>query len=94
MTPFKPVGTQTTISSLSGAQSVTVPANARGLLVQVFTQNVRVTVDGATTPTASVGFQLRPNTDPVEIEASEGSVVKFIEETASATVQYQAIKNA
>lgn len=94
MTPFRAVGTHTVISSLSSVQTVTVPANARGLYVQVFTQNVRVTVDGVTAPTASVGFQLRPSTDTVEVEAAEGSIVKFIEETASASLQYQPIKNA
>lgn len=85
---FKPLGDHTSNSTLSTATTLARAAGGTLLLVQAITQNVRLTLDG-TTPTASVGFQLKagdpPALWPVPVEAE----VKVIEETASANIQYQ-----
>lgn len=77
-------GVDTTIST---ATTLTPPSGADALLLQAFTQAVRWTVDG-TTPTASTGFQL-PAGSSVLIEVGDGQTVKVIEETATASIQYQ-----
>lgn len=84
---FQTVGAHTQNSTLSSAQSITVPANASKMLVQAYTQNVRYTLDG-TTPTASKGFQILYG-DCVMIPVASGQVLKFIEEAASASIDYQ-----
>lgn len=86
-----PVGSHGTLSSLSSAASVTKPANSEmtnGLLVQAFGNNVRYTIDG-TTPTASLGFVIFAGNEPILINVQKEDNIKFIEETASATLQYQ-----
>ena len=86
--PFKPIGAHTTNATLSSAVTLTIPANATKLLMQAITQNVRITLDN-TTPTATVGFQLRAGDPAVVIPIAVGTVIKVIEETATATIQYQ-----
>jgi hypothetical protein len=83
-----PVGDHTTIADLSSAVTLTPPAGATQVLIQALGQNVRYTVDG-TTPTASVGFRMFTDTEPVIIRLASGEVLKLIQETASATAQYQ-----
>src|SRR5690348_4066348 len=87
--PYLPIGTHTVNSSLSSAASITVAANSNGILAQAISQNIRFTMDGVTTPTATVGFQIKAGDPPVLIPVQPGQVLKFIEETASATLQYQ-----
>lgn len=82
-----PIGSHTVNNSLSSAATLTKPAGARSLLAQALTQNIRFTLDG-TTPTASTGFQLKAGDPPVLIPVV-GSTIKFIEETATAVLQYQ-----
>ena len=82
-----PRGDHVSTNSLSSALTVTKPASARSILVQAITQNVRYTLD-ATTPTASVGFQIKAGDPPVLIPVHNSSI-KFIEETATAVLQYQ-----
>lgn len=79
-------------SSLSSAQTLTVPAGAQAIIMQALTQNIRFTLEG-TTPTASVGFQLAAG-DMLMIDIAPGMTVKAIEETASAALQYQWVKYA
>lgn len=89
---FFPVGAHTANSTLNSAVTVTIPAGSNGLLVQAFTQNIRFTIDG-TTPTSTTGFRLTAGSDPVVLTAvTDNAVFKFIEEAASATLQYQAIR--
>lgn len=90
MTPraFSPVGAHGSYGSLAAAVTLTPPATANTLLIQATGQNVRYTVDG-TTPTASAGFRLRSDDSPVIIDIGVGMTVKVIEESATATVQYQ-----
>jgi len=74
-------------SSLSSAVTLTTPAGANALLIQAFTQNIRYTVDG-TTPTASKGFQLAAGSILL-IDVGADMTIKVIEETASASIDYQ-----
>lgn len=91
--PFIKVGSHTSNSTLSSAATVTTPATSTGIIAQALTQNIRYTIDG-TTPTASLGFQLKAGDQPVFIPVFEGTAVKFIEETATANLQYQAVRTA
>lgn len=86
--PFTPVGAHTVNSSLSSAVTLTPPAGANALLIQALTQNVRFTLDG-TTPTASTGFQIIAGNPAMIIDLSATTVFKIIQETATATIQYQ-----
>ena len=85
--PYLPVGSHTSNSSLSSAVSITTPVNSSGILAQALTQNIRFTIDG-TTPTASLGFQLKAGDPPVLIPVIGGTVINFIQETATANLQY------
>lgn len=85
---FNPVGSHTTNSSLSSAVTLTPPTGATKLLIQAFTQNIRITLDG-TTPTASTGFQIVAADPPLMIPVGSGMSIKVIQETASASIQYQ-----
>ena len=89
--PYLPVGSQVAVTSLSGVQTYTVPHYCAGILIQAFTQNVRVTIDG-TTPTATVGFQVKAGDPAVFIGAPANTVLRFIEETASANIIYQPVR--
>src|SRR5262245_23468178 len=85
---YNPVGAHTTNSSLSSAVTLTVPMGAAQILVmQAFGQAIRYTLDG-TVPTASTGFRLAAGESDV-IPVSADTTIKVIEETASASVQYQ-----
>lgn len=78
---------RSTISSLNTAKDIgTVPTDTEWVVVQPLTQNVRVTFDGTTTPTASVGIRLVAGT-LYKIKGILLSKLKFIEETASATLE-------
>lgn len=63
------------------------PIGANLLLVQALTQNARYTLDG-TTPTASVGFQLKAGDPPRYIEMAEGVKVIFFREAAGAVLEF------
>ena len=93
ISPYLPIGSHTSNSSLSAATSITVPSNASGILAQALTQNVRFTLDG-TTPTATLGFQLKAGDPPLLIPVGPGRTVRLIEETATANLQYQAVRTA
>lgn len=86
------VGSHTTNSSLSSAVSLTQPANASRILLQAFTQNVRFlfaeTTNTTLVPTASVGFRLLAG-ERIDLSIPAGTILKVIEETASASIQYQ-----
>lgn len=89
---FAPVGAHTQNGSLATAQTVTVPATANALLIQANGQNVRYTIDGSN-PTASKGFLLAAGADPVVLMApTDNTIFKFIETTATAVLEIQAIR--
>ncbi len=90
-TKFKRIGAHVSGPTISSAVvlSDTAPANAKKLLMQAITQNIRYTLDG-TTPTSTVGFQLRAGDPPVIIPYWPGDVtITVIEETSGAKLQYQ-----
>lgn len=89
---FNPIGAHYDGTAISSATALTPPAGlaagAAKLLIQALTQNVRYTLDG-TTPTASKGFQLVAGDPPIIIPVDSSTVVKVIEEAATADIQYQ-----
>lgn len=78
-----PLGHQQ-ITSLSAATSLTVPAGTSIIIVTPQTQAVRWRDDG-TDPTATVGYPL-PAGSELHYDSSKPSRLKFIEQTASATI--------
>lgn len=82
------VGAHGSNSSLSTVQTLTTPGGAGRILVQALTQNIRFTMDG-TAPTASLGFQLKAGDPMLMIPITPGMQLKFIQESATATLQYQ-----
>lgn len=87
--PFVPVGSHTQNSSMSSAVSVTVTAGATQWMAQAQTKNVRVTFDGTTTPTASKGFQIKAGNAATIWPVVGGATIMFIEEEATAVLDYQ-----
>lgn len=86
---YEVVGSHTTNSSLASAVTLTRPAGANRIMLQAFTQNVRFTLDG-TVPTSSAGFRLDVGTYIVLPFTS--TAITVIEESASASIQYQWMK--
>lgn len=84
------VGSHTINSSLSSAVTITIPEGVDSFLLQAFTQNVRVTFDG-TNPTSTVGFQLTAGS-MLQVDVGLDTTIKVIQETASASIQYQFFK--
>ncbi len=84
-----PVGSNTQITNLSSAQSLAaVPAGATQCTVQCLSQPISYTVDGTTTPTATVGFMLGVGKGVV-LSGDEMANFQAIEITASAKINYQ-----
>lgn len=85
---FKPVAnSHTRNNSLSNAVTLTPPAGASWLFIQALGANVRYTFDG-TTPTATVGFQLKKDNPPIRIPATTGMTIRVIQEASGAEIQY------
>lgn len=59
------------------------------IMVQGLVQNIRYTLDGATSPTATVGFQLIASDPPLLIPVTDNVFPQFIIEVAGAILQYQ-----
>ncbi len=74
--------------NISAATTLTPPSGATKLLVQTITQNIRYTIDG-TSPTASLGFQLRAGDPPIVIPVWPGTTIKVIQEAATAVLTEQ-----
>jgi hypothetical protein len=85
---FEPVGAHVDGPDISSATTLTPPAGATKLLVQALTQNVRFTLNG-TAPEAAKGFQLKAGDPPLLLPLGNGTVLKVIEEAATADLQYQ-----
>jgi len=85
---FSPLGAHSSGATISSATTLTPATGATKLLVQALTKNVRFTLDG-TAPTASLGFQIVAGDPPVVIPVGNGTVIKVIEESATASLQYQ-----
>jgi hypothetical protein len=74
-------------ATISSVTTLAAPAHAKKLMIQALTQNVRITLDG-TAATTSVGFQLKAGDPVVIFPLGPHSVIKVIEETATASLQY------
>ena len=85
----KILGSHTTDATISASTTITPHADANALLLQAFTNNIRYTLDG-TTPTASTGFQLAAG-EVLLIDLHSSMTIKIIEETASASAQWQSL---
>jgi len=85
---FEPVGSHVAGPTISSATTLTVPAGATKIMIQAITKNVRFTLDG-TAPEAAKGFQLFAGDPPLVIPLGSGTVLKVIEEAATADLQYQ-----
>lgn len=89
---FNPIGAHNDGLTISSAQTIAAPdglaTNVAQLLIQAVGQNVRYTLDGST-PTASKGFRLVAGDPPIIIPVGSNTVIKVIEEAATADLQYQ-----
>lgn len=81
--PFAQIGFQR-ITSLSSAQSLTIPDGTAFVWIQAETQNVRMCASA--TPTATVGARIIADQPPIELNAGHLDGMQFIEETASAAL--------
>ena len=82
-----PVGDHTHIDDLSSVVEVNVPVGATRIMMQSRVKSVRFTLDG-TDPTSSLGFILLYEQGHV-ILPIKGCRLKFIQQTASAEMDYQ-----
>lgn len=83
------IGSHVQRSDLSTAQTITLPGGDVTIVMQAITQNIRYTLDG-TAPTSSKGFRLSASaTSPSRLEVPENATMKFIEEAATAVLDYQ-----
>lgn len=88
MLSFLPRDEHHSVTDLSSVVSLDNPNGSNKLMIQVLTQNLRFTLDGSD-PSATHGFQLQKNQNPIVIPVSDAVIVKVIEETASASMEYQ-----
>ncbi len=92
--PMQPIGYHMTREDLAAAQLMEPPtgSNPRYLMMQTVTQNVRYTLTAAgaeSTPSATNGFVLVANADPIIITLGSGIQVRVIEVAATAVLNYQ-----
>ena len=81
-------GSHTQNATISSAVTITAPAGATLMIVQAIDTNIRLTLDG-TVPTTTKGFRLTAGRDPIILSVTPGQLIKVIEETATATIEYQ-----
>jgi len=85
---LNPVGSHSDGVDISSAVTLTPATGSVKLLIQALEQNIRYTLDG-TVPTASKGFQIKAGDPPITIPIGDDTVIKVIEEAATADMQYQ-----
>lgn len=83
-----PLGSHNSGLTISSVQTLTPPAGATKLLVQALTQNIRYTIDGSN-PSTTSGFQLKAGDPPIIIPLGNRTIIKVIEESGGASLQYQ-----
>ena len=85
--PYRAVGNH---ASNSGAAVVSqiVPTQANGILIQATTQSIWLRLDGGT-PAVGVGFFIRAGDPAVLIPLNGGAVVTWIQDAATAVVNWQ-----
>jgi len=93
LAPFNPIGPHTQNASLATAQTIALPGAGTAaqrvdrIIVQAFDQNIRYTLDGAA-PTPTFGFRLTATNDPIMIPLGPDTLLRFIEEAATAILSY------
>lgn len=85
---FDPVGSHAQDGAISGVKDLVPPSGANKILIAAIGANVRYTLDG-TAPTVSFGFQLKDGDPPIVIPFGAATVVKVIEEVATAVIDFQ-----
>ena len=85
---FNPVGAHNDGLAISSATTITIPDGATKIMIQALGQNVRFTLDG-TAPEAAKGFQLKAGDPVMVLPLGAGTVLKVIQEAATADLQYQ-----
>lgn len=85
---FNPVGAHSSGATISSVATITPPEGATKIMIQALTQNVRLTLDG-TAATTSLGFQIKAGEAPIIIPLGNATVIKVIQEAATASLQYQ-----
>lgn len=85
---FNPVGAHAQDGTISAATTLVPPAGANKVLIQAVGANVRYTLDGVN-PTATFGFVLADGGDPLIIPFGPGTILKVIEEVATAVIDFQ-----
>ncbi len=85
---FHPLGLHSDGTVITSAVTLTPPTGATKLLIQALGQNILYTLDDSD-PTATKGFTLKVGNPPVQIPIGKGTVIKVIEEAATADMQYQ-----
>jgi hypothetical protein len=84
---IEPVGSHTQATVSGTVVTLSRPDGTNKILIQSLDQNIRVTIDG-TTPTTTLGFQIKAGDPAVIINVAPRTIIKFISETGSASVQY------
>ena len=87
---YSPIGNHAQLTGLSVAKTIDISNEANGVIIQAISQNVRITLKGPVSGVA--GFRIRAGDPPVLIPCGGGGSINVQEETASATVEYQAVK--
>lgn len=69
--------------------TITAPTQATMIVIQAEVSAVRITLDGVTNPTATLGFRFTETDGERRIDVYPGFVIKAIGEAAGAFVNYQ-----
>jgi len=85
--PFNAIGDHAGTTT-AGTVTLTKPAGARELMIQVLTQNARYCY-GTVAPSATIGFQLAAGAAPVIIKLWLGTAIQLCAESGTASIQYQ-----
>jgi hypothetical protein len=88
--PFNPMGSHTQRADLTVVRTLTPPIvnlPISKIIIQAFDQNIRYTLDGSD-PTAGFGFRLTATGDPETLTIGPNTILKFLEEAATATLSF------
>jgi hypothetical protein len=88
---YKAIGASQTFSFVATPRTITIPAGARGVLVQALTQNVRISFDANAPATASSGGQIAAGAQIVLVPLAEGDSFTVQQETSGASFWVQPV---
>jgi hypothetical protein len=90
LAPFNPLAAALIRADLAAVQTLARPNTnppPTKLLVQAFDQNIRFTLYGEL-PLPAFGFRITATNDPIMITLGPNTVVRVVEEAATATLMY------